>query len=94
MERVTNDLKYKSQNEDNELGQAKQMFEGERRKSMGIEQAAAHLQKDHQRLADEVDRLQNEVREAESILKDLSDKYNEANRVMDELEEENNELKV
>lgn len=87
MERVTKDLQYKTQNEENELGEAKDMFDGERRKSMGIEQAAAQLQKEHKHLADEVDILRNEVREAESILKDLSDKYNEANGVMDELEE-------
>ena len=33
------------------------MFEGERRKSMGIEQAAAQMQKEHKHLNDEVDRL-------------------------------------
>ena len=62
MERVTNDLKYKSQNEEKELDEAKNIFEGERRKSMGIEQAAAQMQKEHKHLNDEVDRLRREVR--------------------------------
>ena len=61
------------------------MFDGERRKSMGIEQAAAQLQKEYKHLGEEVDRLKAEVRETESILKELSDKYNAANRAMDEL---------
>ena len=85
MERVIKDLQYKAQNEENELEEHRDLFEGERRKSMGIEQAAAQLQKEHKHLNEEVDRLRNEVREAESILKELGDKYNEANRVMDEL---------
>ena len=45
-------MKYKSQNEENELNEAKNLFEGERRKSMGIEQAAAQLQKEHKHLAE------------------------------------------
>lgn len=87
MERVVSDLKYKSQSEDNELNEAKNMFDNERRKSVGVEEAAARLQKEHKSLVDEIDTLKREVRETESILKDLTLKYNEANNVIDRLED-------
>ena len=62
MERVTNDLQYKSSNEENELNDARNLFDNERRKSVGIEQAAAKLQKEHKLLSEEVDLLKQEVK--------------------------------
>jgi polyhydroxyalkanoate synthesis regulator phasin len=76
MERVTQDIQYKNKHEENELNEAKDLFDGERRKSMGIEQAAAHLQKEHKHLTEEVDILRKEVRETEAIIKELASKYN------------------
>ncbi len=87
MERVVSDLKYKGQSEDNELNEAKNMFDNERRKSVGIEEAAARLQKEHKSLADEIDTLKRDVKETQSILKELTFKYNEANNVIDQLED-------
>lgn len=60
---------------------------------MGIQQAAAQLQKEHIRLADELSKLQKQLKENELLLRDLSSKFTEANKVIDRLEEENNELK-
>ena len=61
---------------------------------MGIEQVAAQIQKEHQHLSKEIDSLRQEVRETESILNELSSKYHEATKIMDTLEDENNELKA
>jgi predicted nucleic acid-binding Zn-ribbon protein len=63
VERVTNDIKYKNRNEENELEEAKNLFENERRKSVGIEEAAARLQKEHKHLTEEIDSLRQELRE-------------------------------
>ena len=45
-------MKYKDGNEENQLNEVKNTFDNERRKSVGIEQAAAKLQKEHQGLRD------------------------------------------
>lgn len=50
-------MKYKSGSEENEVNEAKNIFDQERRKSMGIEQAAAQLQKEHMNLAQLLDTL-------------------------------------
>lgn len=63
MERVTSDLKYKSKGEENQLNDAKNLFENERRKSVGIEEAAARLQKEHAALTEELEVLRREVRQ-------------------------------
>lgn len=60
---------------------------------MGIEQAAAQLQKEHINLSQEIDSLKKEIRDNEAILRDLNNKFNEANKILDKLEDENNELK-
>lgn len=52
------------------------------------------MQKEHKRLTDELDTLRREAREAESLIRELSSKYNENTRVIDNLEDENNQLKA
>lgn len=50
LERAVGDMKYKSSGEENELNEVRTGFDNERRKSMGIEQTAAQLQKEHVKL--------------------------------------------
>lgn len=50
-------MRYKTGNEENEMNEAKGLFEGERRKSLGIEQVAAQLQKEHLQLSEMLDSL-------------------------------------
>ena len=52
---------------------------------MGIEQAAAQLQKEHINLSQEIDSLKKEIRDNEAILRDLNNKFNEANKILDKL---------
>jgi hypothetical protein len=55
LERVMGDATYKQKNTESELNEALGLFEGERRKSMGIETTAAQLQKEHKRLTEELE---------------------------------------
>lgn len=57
---------------------------------MGIEQAAAQLQKEHIKLVDELSKLQKELKDSQNILRELTSKFNDANGLIDRLEEENN----
>jgi len=45
------DATYKTKNTQDELNEARGIFEGERRKSVGIETTAAQLQKEHKKLS-------------------------------------------
>lgn len=94
LERAVGDMKYKATGEESELNQVKNQFDNERRKSMGVEQAAAQLQKQHVRLAEQLEGVRKEIKETENVLKDLNNKFNDVNKVIDRLEDENNELKA
>lgn len=93
LERAVGDMKYKSSGEENELNEVRTGFDNERRKSMGIEQTAAQLQKEHVKLGQVLESVKKDIKETEAILKDLNGKFNEANKLIDRLEEEHNELK-
>lgn len=69
------------------------MFENERRKSVGVEEAAARLQKEHNALTNELDALRKQIKQAEIILKDLTSKYSQATAIVEELEAEEEGLK-
>jgi predicted nucleic acid-binding Zn-ribbon protein len=56
------DATYKNKNEESELNDIKNQFEGERRKSMSIEQTAAQLQKEHKSLTNELEELREELK--------------------------------
>jgi hypothetical protein len=56
------DMKYKGTGEENELNEVRNGFDNERRKSMGIEQAAAQLQKEHVKLGDALNSIKKEIK--------------------------------
>ena len=60
---------------------------------MGIEQAAAKLQKEHVNLSDALQNVRKEIKSTDAILKELNRKFQDATSHIDRLEEENNELK-
>lgn len=71
----------------------RKQFQAERRKSMSIEEAIVRLQRDNKGKAGEVANLKREIAENKSEIKDLSDKVQKAQQIIEALGEENQSLR-
>ena len=87
-------MEYKHKQDQDDIDEARNLFEGERRKSMSVEQAIAQLQKEHQNLSTDLTEVSREIEDGERRVTALNDKLNSANSLVDRLEEEHERLKA